>query len=187
VAARNTGELIQFESLVDTGTSHDTFGIDGGAIESGVNDPNASGDAGEPGSINPSDFIGTGTTDQPAKSRKPRSDAGKKRGERKPSPATSAAKIGVSGLELTLLSLHAMAAAALDIEAIALDEKEAHDLAQAIANVQRHYTVFASEKQQDQANLIFLMAGLYGIKGVAVAKVLKDRAANAKARQPQQQ
>jgi hypothetical protein len=60
--------------------------------------------------------------------------------------------------------MHNMLASVVQIPEIALDEKEATQLADGINKVAAHYDMSATQKQVDWANLIMLCGAIYGTR-----------------------
>lgn len=96
----------------------------------------------------------------------------KKRG-RKPGSAAQPQKINkagvsVSGLESLLLSIHNMAAVAIDSKAMQLSKEEATSLAEGIVGVTSYYNVAASQETLIWTNLIVALFAIYGPRAVIV-------------------
>lgn len=122
------------------------------------------------------DELGAGDIDiKPRRGRKPRSDAGT--GARKTGTKKAVDLSGISG---TLFGIHAMLAVMVKQPALNITQQESDMLAGAIANVQRHYDMTATQKTMDFVNLATCLAIVYGPR-VAV-KVGSKR----KAPEPQQ-
>ena len=79
----------------------------------------------------------------------------------------------LAGIETVLFSLHLMAATAFKTPELALDATEAKKLADAVANVAKHYPVVLTEKQLAWTNLCIIAGGLYGTRFVALQMRLK--------------
>ncbi len=91
--------------------------------------------------------------------------------------ATEKSTVSVRGIEKLLYSIHQMGAAMLSAPELELDEKESRDLANAIRDVQEHYSVSISPKAEAWANLAVVAVGLYGTRAVAIAsRVSGERA-----------
>lgn len=158
------------------------LGADGiGNSTADGSDGNASGNIGADGYIT----IDPGAIEQPASGSDNGSatsatgDAGPKRRGRKPGSTTRAkqATLDVNGIEQLLLSTHYMLAGMTRVQEIALSPDEAKSLAQATANVARHYDVSVSAKALDWTNLIMALGMVYGTRVVA----MRNRARSAKA------
>ena len=77
-------------------------------------------------------------------------------------------KSQAAGIEKLLLSLHTLAAAGLKYPELLLDQAEAKSLAEAIANVERHYSFGLSEKSADWGNLMLALGTVYGTRAMAI-------------------
>jgi hypothetical protein len=73
-----------------------------------------------------------------------------------------AAPVSVKGIEKVLYSLHAMAAAALKVEELELDQDEAKLLAEAVTEVASYYNTTVDPKILAWAGLIGVCGQLYG-------------------------
>ena len=91
--------------------------------------------------------------------------APKKRG-RKPGSknAPKEKNVDLKGVESLLLSIHTILATSTQIPELVLDKDEAHRVAEAIANVSRHYDMGASEKMVDWGNLFLVFGAVYGTR-----------------------
>jgi hypothetical protein len=96
-------------------------------------------------------------------------DAPKRRG-RRPGTTTKGkqAALDVNGLESLLYSVHGMLAGITKTEELMLDHSEAKSLAEATANVARHYDVSVSAKALDWSNLVMALGMVYGTRLVAI-------------------
>jgi len=100
-----------------------------------------------------------------ASTRKPRKDAGVKRGPRKRSASETES---AQDLTLILLSTHAMLAALTKVEEIEIGQDEAERLGAAIARVQALYTdKILPEKVLAWGQLIMVAGSIYGPRIVA--------------------
>lgn len=120
----------------------------------GILDPStvAADDTG--GGSNSGDGTGGGTsgTEQP-----------KRRGRPPGSGKSKAIPLNISGIEGLLCGLHLGLASFLDYPGMALEPAEAHNLAEALANVQRHYPQLnMAAKTIDHINLVIALGGVYG-------------------------
>lgn len=88
-------------------------------------------------------------------------------------------KASLRGLEKLLFSLHEMGAFFLSAPELALDEKEAGDLAAAVRDVQEHYSVSVSPKTEAWINLAIVGMGVYGTRAIAI---MARKSGEAKAR-----
>lgn len=98
------------------------------------------------------------------------SNTPKRRG-RKPGSRNSkgpAQTIPVEGLAAIILQSHAMLAMITKTQEFLLDETEAKMLAQATANVSRHYDVQMAAKTVDWTNLLMVCGTVYGTRLMAV-------------------
>jgi hypothetical protein len=73
-------------------------------------------------------------------------------------------------LEKLLLSVHLGIAALTKTPEMALDQTEAHLMAEATARVARHYPVLnrISDKAIDHGNLVTVLVGIYGTRVAAI-------------------
>lgn len=94
--------------------------------------------------------------------------------------APKAAKVDISGIEKLLFSTHMMFAGFAKTPELAIDPAEAKTLAEATANVARHYNVAISEKTQDWANFLMALGAIYGTRFVAIARRKGDEKKAAK-------
>ncbi|WWT37957.1 assembly protein [Enterobacteria phage PRDcanary] len=131
-----------------------------------------------------------GSGDSGDKPRKRGRPAGSGTGAKRGRPAGSAAKKvpATVGVEKILFSLHMMAASALKVEELALDEKEAEALAGAVQEVASHYDISPDPKVMAWAGLIGVCASIYGPR-VAAYKMRKaaDKRDNKEAAKPMAQ
>lgn len=82
---------------------------------------------------------------------------------------------------MILLSTHAMLAGMTRTPEFALDQKEAKSVAEALANVSRHYDVSVSAKALDWTNLIMALGMVYGTRVFAIRnRRMNERAERAK-------
>ena len=104
---------------------------------------------------------------QPKKSRR-----GRKPGSKNGGNVQTGKKEKLSARQLTglLFLSHAGAAEALNVPEIALDEREAESLANAIVDVMQYYDFEASAKTVAWANLIGTAAAVYGLKFLSLRK-----------------
>ena len=77
-------------------------------------------------------------------------------------------KASIRGIEKLLYSLHQMGAVFLSAPELELDATEARDLANAVRDVQEHYSVSISPKAEAWANLAVVALGLYGTRAIAI-------------------
>lgn len=77
-------------------------------------------------------------------------------------------KASIRGIEKLLYSLHQMGAVILSAPELELDATEARDLANAVRDVQEHYSVSISPKAEAWANLAVVALGLYGTRAIAI-------------------
>lgn len=101
----------------------------------------------------------------------------RKRGPRKGGGSGSSASasknpISVSGIEALLFSTHAIISAALHTPELALEKVESQVLAEATANVARHYPTSISAKTIDWAALATCLAFTYGPRAVMIRQRL---------------
>lgn len=92
--------------------------------------------------------------------------------------------MGISSIESLLFSTHFMLGAILKSPEIVLSEDEAKKMAEASANVMKHYDVRASAKVVDWTNLIICLGMIYGPRAVAYAARVKKEKAEKAAAQP---
>lgn len=149
---------------------------------SGVIDPalarDTTGTAARAGTGNP-----TGATPEPTGEPEP---GPVKRGRgRPPGPSKPKAESGVSekplninGVEKILFSIHTVLAAVVDTAEIAIDEKEAKDLAAAIAGVTNEYLIVMSPKTAAWVELGRVCGIIYGPRAVNVWLEAKHRKHN---------
>ena len=156
----NTGS--DFSSTAGTGTGASEIGN----AESGDTGTETGTETGDGIFTDPETAAGTNTgietetgTEVRRKRGRPKGSAGKNK----------AAKVSTSleGIEGILLSLHMMGAAMLQIPELALSEKEAAQLTDAISNVAKHYDFGASEKTIAWMNLAVITGGVYGTRAFA--------------------
>lgn len=107
----------------------------------------------------------------------------RKRRGRKPGStnAKKSAPLDINGLEFLLLSTHTMMAAMMKTPELELDKEEAHQLAQASANVARHYDISATEKTIDWIALFMALGTVYGPRMVTIGLSRKKKPDAAKA------
>lgn len=100
------------------------------------------------------------------------SDTGPKRRGRKPGSGNRAPKskvtLDLNAIEAMLLSTHMMLAAVTKTKELQLDPQEAKQIANATANVARHYDLGASQKAIDWAALMNVCALAYGTRFFAI-------------------
>lgn len=150
---------------------------------SGVIDPalarDTTGTAARAGSGNP-----TGTAPEPGPTPEPEPV---KRGRGRPagSPNKTKADSGVSekplninGVEKILYSIHTILAAVVDTAEIAIDEKEAKELAAAIAGVTNEYIIVMSPKTAAWMELGRVCGIIYGPRAVNVWLEVRNRQHN---------
>jgi len=110
----------------------------------------------------------TGEITAPKKrGRKPKSESG--------SSAQTGAKLSVTGVEKILLGIHAMLYGVTGIPDLAITQEEARELAEATANVARHYEAVLTDKQIDISALITVIFAVYGQKIFAVILAIKEK------------
>ena len=117
--------------------------------------------------VNPADIGGPASAGSGADNS---GDAPKRRG-RKPGSRSATGKgaaLDINGVEHILFSAHTILAAVSKSPEMALDQSEAHQLAEAIANVSRHYDVAATQKTMDWTNLLMCMGLIYGTRIMAI-------------------
>ena len=119
-------------------------------IEPGAVGGGAGGDSGR----------GNDTAEQPARRR------GRKPGSRNASGKTP--PLDINGVEAILFSAHSILASIVKTPEIALEQVEARQMAEAIANVSRHYDIAATQKTLDWANLIMAAGMIYGTRLYAI-------------------
>lgn len=90
-----------------------------------------------------------------------------KRGEGK---AKTTGPVSVSGIESVLFSAHLMLSAALQEPNLALSKEEAHGLAEAAAEVARHYPTTIDPKMMAWANLAMAVGLVYGPRVYTLTK-----------------
>lgn len=89
---------------------------------------------------------------------------------------TSKNPVSVSGIEALLFSTHAILSAALNTPEIMLEKVESQGLAEAVANVARHYPTSISAKTIDWAALATCLGLTYGPRVVLVRqRMAKER------------
>ena len=115
--------------------------------------------------VNPGDVTGdSGNGDSPKR-------RGRKPGT-KNKPKNSTANL-TAGLESLLLSVHQIGASFLSMEELALDEKEAKLLADAIQGVAEHYPLTLDPKYLAVGNLVMVGVGIYGTRIFAYRNRMK--------------
>ncbi len=94
----------------------------------------------------------------------------RKRRGRKPGSinAKKGETISVDGLASIIFSAHAMLAGITHSQELMLDPTEATQLAQATANVSRHYGVAMAAKTVDWINFAMVAGGIYGTRLIAI-------------------
>lgn len=114
------------------------------------------------------------------------SDGPRKRG-RKPGTKNSTQKaanpVTVTGLEKVLYAIHATAASALKAPELELDQTEARNLAEAVAEVQRHYNAVIDPKMMAWIGLFGVAGTIYGPR-VAAMRIRKGMEKQMRALQP---
>lgn len=86
---------------------------------------------------------------------------------------TKSVPAGISGIEKTLFGIHQMLGAIIAPE-LALGEDDAHQMADAISAVNRHYQIrMFDAKTQDWLNLIMVAGAMYGSRVVAIRERVK--------------
>jgi len=106
--------------------------------------------------------------------------SGGKRGPR----AASRSPISVSGIEAILLSVHAVAATSLRIPELDLDKSEAAHLAEAVAEVARHYPTTIDPRVMAWVNLTMVAGMVYGPRFYAIRARAKSNAPARRVPQP---
>lgn len=86
------------------------------------------------------------------------------------SKATASENLDVNAVAFILVNAHSMIASATKIEELTLEQSQGEALAQAIANVQRHYNVMVDPKTVDWIMLAQVSAIIYGPKIAAIRK-----------------
>lgn len=109
---------------------------------------------------------------------------GRPKGYRKPK-TESKETLDLDSLNVTLLFLHGIVAAASKTPELALEPNEADQLATAAKNVMRHYNIAPAQKAIDWFNFLAAGTAIYGSKALAVAARKKDEVAQHRAAQPQ--
>lgn len=141
----------------------------------------------EPIVINPADIernagsggdSSNGTADEPVRKRR-----GRKPGSTNKKSQTP---LSVNGLEALLYSSHMMLASMMQAPGLALDKEESTRLAEATANVARHYNVEASEKALDWTNLIMALGMIYGPRLIEFRRVQGEKRKTAAKANPDQ-
>lgn len=102
----------------------------------------------------------------------PRRKRGKRTGSGGSSASASKNPVSVSGIEALLFSTHAILSAALHTPELALEKQESQALAEATANVARHYPTSISAKTIDWAALATCLAFTYGPRAVMIRQRL---------------
>lgn len=119
------------------------------------------------------DASGTGSETGKRKRGRPRGSKGSA------APTKAARNHDLSGIESILVSLHAMAAAAIKIPELNLSEAEARTLVSATQEVARQYNVAVSAKTAAWVNLGMAVGSIYGSRAVAIAlKAKKEKKDN---------
>lgn len=155
-----------------------------GAVGSGIKF-----EPGKPFIVNPAD-IGR-PADAPANSGGPRNKRGRPKTRTATAPGFApqgeTTSLDVQGVEKILLSTHMLLAGIMKAPGMVLTEMEAHALAEAAINVQRHYPQFqAAQKTIDWVNLGTIVVLTYGTRIAAASKRKRDeRAATNAAQAPQ--
>lgn len=101
-------------------------------------------------------------------------NAPKRRGRKpgtKNAPKEKASNL--AGLESLLLSVHVMGSTLLKIPELAIDQKEAKLLADAIQGVAEHYPMVIDPKYAAIANLVMVGIGIYGTRVFAYSNRIK--------------
>lgn len=159
---------------------------DGGAVGDvdGFVDPATLSGAGGDGDPGTGERDSAGTRFDPAIHTGTKLKSGEWRTKRNPGksgePGSSGAKappLSVAGIEALLFSMHQMMAAATRFPELALAESEAKEMAQAAANVARHYPNKISAKTIDWANLAQCLAIAYGSRAYVIRARLQEEAA----------
>lgn len=102
----------------------------------------------------------------------PRRKRGRKGTGSGSSGSASKNPVSVSGIEALLFSTHAILSAALHTPELALEKTESQALAEATANVARHYPTSISAKTIDWAALATCLAFTYGPRAVMIRQRL---------------
>lgn len=155
--AGNTGNI----AGPDSGTV-DNSGIGGGGGEQPrliIVDP-ASVSGGDGGSQPDTSGSGAG---EPRRRGRPRGSSN----ARSAAPGKKAA-LNVNAVEAILFSGHAMLAGIVQTPELMIGKDEAHDLAEAIAGVARHYDMDVPAKSLDWANLAMVVGRIEGTRVVAL-------------------
>lgn len=113
----------------------------------------------------------------------PEKGVGKKRGRkpgwRKPVTGTAEkanATLDIASFNQLIYNGHMMLAKIAKVPEIALDEDEAQKLANATANVARHYNIAVSQKTLDWTNFATAICGIYGTRLIAIANKKRQEA-----------
>jgi hypothetical protein len=153
---------------------------------SGVIDPalarNTTGTAARAGTGNP-----TGNAPEPASGKPPEPEPEPiRRGRGRPAGSTNKSKaesglsekpLNINGVEKILFSIHTILAAVADTEELAIDEKEAKELAAAIAGVTNEYLIVMSPKTAAWVELGRVCGVIYGPRAVNVWFEAKNKRA----------
>lgn len=140
------------------GTDSSTLNAATGGTDSALNFVNPAAVGGSGGGVGGSSGGGAGEPVRKRRGRKPGSTYAKK-----------TENISVEGLSGILFSAHMMLAGITRVEEMALDMPEAEQLAQATANMMRHYpNAVISPKTVDTINFIMCCGALYGTRLIAI-------------------
>jgi hypothetical protein len=136
--------------------------------------------SGSSGALDPAASVGS---DAPKRGRgRPRKDGGPGNGSgQKPSGSAAPAKakptpLDVDGFALQLVGVHLMAAALFKAPELAIGEKEAKQLAQALKNIAAQYSVTISPKAMAFTQLLAAGAMIYGPRFAAIGMRRKKEA-----------
>jgi hypothetical protein len=146
----------------------DILGTDGGDADGDFIDPRA---VGAEFRADPSgDGTGAGGNEPARKRRGRKPDA-------KASPRSAKANLSVEGIEKILFSVHTMCASFLHVPELALDENETKLLADAVANVAKHYAILPDPRMQAWFQLAMIAGPIYGMRFWAIRNKAQQRKA----------
>lgn len=152
---------------------------DGGANGSAsLGDIFANGGDGDDLVIDPTDLDGSAGSGDVVTGTNKDGSARKRRGRKPGYTAKKNPSLDLSGVEATLFSIHAILAASIKLDELAITQEEAHQLAAGITNVTRHYAVEASQVALDWVNLVVALGMIYGTRAVAIKNNRKKKPAS---------
>jgi hypothetical protein len=169
------GATLRVSGVIDPALARDTTGT---AARAGTGNP--TGTAPEPAS-------GTGPEPQPEPIRRGRGRPPGSTTKPKAESGLSEKPLNINGVEKILFSIHTILAAVADTEELAIDEKEAKELAAAIAGVTNEYLIVMSPKTAAWVELGRVCGVIYGPRAVNVWFEAKHRKHNQPPPQPRQQ